>query len=119
MRIPHALAAGALTAASSLASPAASASDQPIPLVHPIYAQLPDAAENDAMRREFTLAAAHYRLQPVEVIDVPGPPPSRAGDEIKAGAGRTLKLAFAEALKDLDAAAAEVNTTGGAGLTTA
>src|SRR5881394_3031766 len=98
LRFPLALAACALTAAASLAS----AAEQPIPLVHPIYAQLPDAAENDAMRREFTLAAAHYRLQPVEVIDVPGPPPSRAADEIKAGAARALKLAWADALKELD-----------------
>jgi hypothetical protein len=92
--------------------------DDPPPLVHPIWSQLPGAPDSDSSRREFIAAAARYKLNTVEVIDVPAPPPSHAAEEVKAGAAHALKLAFADALKELDAAAAEVTATGGAGLGT-
>jgi hypothetical protein len=102
----------------SLAFLRTAAADDPPPLVHPIWSQLPGAPDSDSSRREFIAAAARYKLNTVEVIDVPAPPPSHAADEIKAGAAHALKLAFADALKELDAAAAEVTATGGAGLGT-
>ena len=92
--------------------------DDPLPLVHPLYVHLPDAPEDDALRRAFTAAAARYRLRPVEVVDVPAPPAPRAPEWLQAGVLNTQKIAFGEALHDLDAAAAEVSTTGGAGLST-
>jgi hypothetical protein len=91
--------------------------DEP-PLVHPIYVHLPDAPEDDAFRRAFTAAAERYKLRPVEVVDVPAPPAPRAPDLLKIGAINVQKVAFADALRDLDAAAAEVAATGGAGLST-
>jgi len=92
--------------------------DQGLPLVHPIYAQVPDAPDRDVTRREFSSAAEHYRLGQVEVVDIPPPPAPRAGPLIKTGAAKALKVAFDDALKDLNAAAAEVAEEGGAGLTT-
>jgi len=92
--------------------------DVEVPLVHPLYVHLPDAPEDDALRRAFTAAAARYRLHPVEVVDVPAPAAPRAPDLLRAGVLDTQKIAFGEALHDLDAAAAEVATTGGAGLST-
>jgi len=89
------------------------------PLVHPIYAHLPDAPENDSARQLFTAAATRYNLRPVEVVDVPAPAAPRAPDNVRIGILNTQKLAFSEAQHDLDAAAAEVATTGGAGLTAA
>jgi len=96
----------------------AAADDQPLPLVHPIYAQVPDAPERDVTRRAFAAAAQRYKLGPVEVVDIPPPPTARAAGLIKSGAAKALKVAFADALKDLDEAAAEVVAAGGAGLTT-
>src|SRR6476469_7954304 len=95
----------------------AQGSDQ-ISIVHPLYVHLPDAPEEDALRRAFTAAAARYKLHPVEVVDVPAPAAPRAPDLLKTGILNTTKIAFAEALRDLDAAAAEVASTGGAGLST-
>jgi hypothetical protein len=92
--------------------------DEPLPLVHPLYVHLPDAPEDDALRRAFTAAAGRYRLHPVEVVDVPVPPAPHAPDWLRAGVLNTQKIAFGEALHDLDAAAVEVSTTGGAGLST-
>lgn len=89
------------------------------PLVHPIYAHLPDAPENDSARKLFTAAATRYNLRPVEVVDVPAPAAPRAPDNVRIGILNAQKLAFAEAQHDLDAAAAEIATTGGAGLTAA
>jgi hypothetical protein len=111
----------ALTAPVALlvfAAPPARAADAP-PLVHPIFVHLPDAPENDAARERFTAAATHYNLRPVEVVDVPAPAAPRAPDDVRFGILNAQKLAFAEAEHDLDIAAAEVATTGGAGLTAA
>jgi hypothetical protein len=106
-----------LTAA-ALVSTRAARADEPLPLVHPIYVHLPDAPEEDALRRAFTAAAARYKLHPVEVVDVPAPTAPRAPDLLKTGILNTTKIAFGEALRDLDAAAGEVASTGGAGLST-
>ena len=105
----------ALVAAGSLRVARA---EEPLPLVHPLYVHLPEAPEEDALRRAFTAAAARYKLHPVEVVDVPAPPAPRAPELVKSGVLNAQKIAFGEALRDLDAAAAEVATTGGAGLST-
>jgi hypothetical protein len=97
---------------------AARADDQQLPLVHPLYVHLPEAPEEDALRRAFTAAVGRYKLGPVEVVDVPAPAAPRAPDLLKTGIINTQKIAFGEALHDLDAAAAEVSSTGGAGLST-
>jgi hypothetical protein len=89
----------------------------PAPLVHPIFAHLPDAPESDVGRTRFTTAATHYNLRPVEVVDVPAPAEPHAPNDTRMGILNAQKLAFTEAQHDLDAAAAEVATTGGAGLT--
>ena len=96
-----------------------SALAQDAALVHPIYAHLPDAPENDSARQLFTAAATRYKLRPVEVVDVPAPAAPHAPDNVRIGILNAQKLAFTEAQHDLDAAAAEVATTGGAGLTAA
>jgi hypothetical protein len=107
----------AASCALSMASSSARADDAP--LVHPIYAHLPDAPENDSARRLFTAAANRYNLRPVEVVDVPAPVAPHAPDNVRIGTLNAQKMAFSEAQHDLDAAAAEVGTTGGAGLTAA
>jgi hypothetical protein len=110
--------ASVILAAAALVSARAARGDEPLPLVHPVYVHLPDAPEEDALRRALTAAALRYRLHPVEVVDIPTPPAPRAPDLLKTGIINTQKIAFGEALRDLDAAATEVAATGGAGLTT-
>jgi hypothetical protein len=105
-----------LALAATLPARRAAAGD--IPLVHPIYAKLPELAEDDFTRRAFTAAASRYKLFPLEVIDVPAAPAPKAPALLKAAAAKTLKLAFDEALPDLDAAIAELDASGGAGLST-
>jgi len=105
-------------AAASLLAARAARADEPLPIVHPLWVHLPDAPEDDALRRVFTAAAARYKLRPVEVVDIPAPAAPRAPDLLKSGILNTTKIAFGEALHDLDAAAAEAATTGGAGLST-
>src|SRR5262245_14189621 len=102
----------------AIGSVRAARADDQMPLVHPLYVHLPDAPEEDALRRAFTAAVGRYKLGPVEVVDVPAPAAPRAPDLLKTGIINTQKIAFGEALHDLDAAAAEVSTTGGAGLST-
>jgi len=104
--------------AATLAFARAARADEPLPIVHPLYVHLPDAPEEDALRQAFTAAALRYKLRPVEVVDVPTPPAPRAPDLLKTGIINAQKIAFGEALHDLEAAAAEVATTGGAGLST-
>src|SRR6476620_2964126 len=89
-----------------------------VPLVHPVFVQLPDVAEDDATRRAFTTAATRYGLHPVEVIDIPAPPAPKAPDLITIAVINTLKLSFDDALRELDAAVAEVAASGGRGLST-
>jgi len=102
----------------TLTSARAARADEAVPTVHPIYVHLPDAPEDDTLQRTFTAAAARYKLRPVEVVDVPAPPPPRAPELLKAGVLNAQKIAYGEALRDLDAVRAEVATTGGAGLST-
>lgn len=110
--------ASVLTAIVAVALASAARADDQVPIVHPVYVHLPDAPEEDVLRRAFTAAAARYKLRPVEVVDVPAPPAPRAPDLLKIGIINTQKIAFGEALRDLDAAAAEAAATGGAGLST-
>jgi len=109
----------ALAACLALTSTAAAAAEDPAPLVHPIFAHLPDAPENDRARQDFTAAATHYNLRPVEVVDVPSPAPPHGPDDARIGILNAQKQAFGEALKSLDAAANEAAATGGAGFSTA
>ncbi|MFL5308673.1 MAG: hypothetical protein ACJ8F1_25895 [Polyangia bacterium] len=109
----------ALAACLALFSTAAARAETAAPLVHPIFAHLPDAPEDDRARQDFTTAATHYNLRPVEVVDVPAPPAPRGPDDARMGILNAQKMAFTEAKKDLDAAATEAAATGGAGFSTA
>ena len=102
----------------ALISTAAARAEDAVPLVHPIFAHLPDAPENDRARQDFAAAASRYHLTPVEVVDVSSPPPPHGPDDARLGILNVQKLAFAEALRNLDAAATEVTATGGAGFST-
>jgi hypothetical protein len=113
-----AVAMAALGLVAAAAGPAA-ANGEPPSIVHPIYAQMPDAPQNDVGQRELTRAAARYKLLPVEVVDIEQPPPPPTGAVIKAGVDLVKKLAFDDARKQLDAADDTVSKTGGAGLSTA
>lgn len=105
-------------AAALLVTAEAQADADAAPLVHPIYVHLPDAPEGDALQRAFTAAAVRRGLRPVELVDVAATPEPRAPDLLRIAAIKLQKLAFTDALADLNAAAAEVEKTGGAGLTT-
>ena len=109
----------ALAACLALISTAAARAENAAPLVHPIFAHLPDAPEDDRARQDFTTAAGHYNLRPVEIVDVPAPPAPHGPDEARLGILNAQKMAFTEAKKDLDAAASEAASTGGAGFSTA
>jgi hypothetical protein len=97
----------------------AAADEDAIALVHAIFAQLPDQPENDVTRKAFAAAAVRYKLHPLEVIDIPAPAPFKTPETLRTTIAKTVKLSFDEALPELDAAAAEVAQTGGAGLSTA
>src|SRR5438105_9377004 len=96
------------------ASAPALAAEPPRSIVHPIYAQMPEAPQNDVAQREMTRAAARYKLLPVEVVDIDMPPPPPLGAAIKAGVDLVKKLAFDDARKQLDPVADKVAQTGGA-----
>jgi hypothetical protein len=114
-----ALAVACLLGAAAPASAAESALEDAPSVVHPIYAHMPDATQNDTALRELTAAAGHYRLRMVEVVDIEAPPPPKTAAELKAGIQLVQKLAFADALKQLDAAATDADNSGGAGLSVA
>ncbi|MES1165522.1 MAG: hypothetical protein ABUR63_07190 [Verrucomicrobiota bacterium] len=109
----------ALAACLALMSTTTARAETAAPLVHPIFAHLPDAPEDDRARQDFTSAATHYNLRPVEVVDVPAPPPPHGPDDARLGILNAQKMAFTEAKRDLDAAATEAAATGGAGFSTA
>ncbi|HEV3030461.1 MAG TPA: hypothetical protein VG319_02405 [Polyangia bacterium] len=107
-----------LTAAlAALGARPAFAANSERPLVHPIYSKLPDLAEDDFTRRAFAAATARYKLAPLEIIDVPAAPAPRAPMLLKSAVTKALRLAFDEALADLEGVIAELDATGGAGLT--
>jgi hypothetical protein len=85
-------------------------------IVHPIYAHMPDAPQNDTALREVSEAAGHYKLRMVEVVDIDAPPAPKTTAELKAGAQLVTKLSFTEAQKQLDLAASDAANSGGAGL---
>ena len=93
--------------------------DEPASIVYPIYAQMPDAPQNDVAQRALVHAAVRFKLRPVEVVDIEPPPPPQTGAAIKAGVDLVKKLAFDDARKQLDGAVEKTAQTGGAGLTTA
>jgi hypothetical protein len=92
--------------------------DDPPSIVYPIYAQMPDAPQNDVALAELTRAAGRYHLRGIEVVDIPAPPPPQTGAAIKAGLDLVKKLSFDDARKQLVFAAEKAAQTGGAGLTT-
>jgi hypothetical protein len=108
----------ALATALVVAAAGVAAADESPRLVHPIYAHLPETPEENAGKRVFAAAALRYRLGPVEVVDVPAPAAPRAPEMARAGVVNAQKIAFGEALRDLDAAASEAAATGGAGFST-
>ena len=121
MRAPSAWSLSATTVAvfTAIATAAGPArADDPPSIVYPIYAQMPDAPQNDVALAELTRAAARYHLRGIEVVDIPMPPPPQTGAAIKAGLDLVKKLSFDDARKQLDAAAVMAAETGGAGLTT-
>jgi hypothetical protein len=85
-------------------------------IVHPIYAQIPDAPQNDLAVRRFNEVARRFGLGPVEVVDVETPPPSKARETLQAAIARLRKLELDPALVGLDEVASEAAATGGAGL---
>jgi hypothetical protein len=103
--------------AASAATAGVAAADEPR-LVHPIYAHLPDTPEDNSGKRAFAAAALRYKLGAVEVVDVPGPAAPHAPEMAKTGVLNAQKIAFGEALRDLDAAASEAVASGGAGFST-
>ena len=121
MRAPSAWSLSATTVAvfTAIATAVGPArADDPPSIVYPIYAQMPDAPQNDVALAELTRAAARYHLRGIEVVDIPMPPPPQTGAAIKAGLDLVKKLSFDDARKQLDAAAVMAAETGGAGLTT-
>jgi hypothetical protein len=92
--------------------------DDPPSIVYPIYAQMPEAPQNDVALAEVTRAAARYKLRGIEVVDIPAAPPPQTGAAIKAGMDLVKKLSFDDARKQLDSTAEKAAQTGGAGLTT-
>jgi hypothetical protein len=89
------------------------------PAVHPLYAEMPGSTMNPEAKRLFSAAAGRYGLGPVEVMDIAAPPAPRAPELLKVAAAANEKLKFAEAEAALDAAVAEVMTSGGAGMSAA
>lgn len=86
------------------------------PLVHPIFAQLPQAPQNELALKRFTEATRRFGLGPVEVVDIEGPPTPKAPELLKQGQELVRRLQHAPGQAALDEAAAEIMTTGGAGL---
>jgi hypothetical protein len=101
-----------------LVSPAMAANEPPTG-VYPIYAHQPDAPFNDLAQRTLAGAAKRRHLPPLEVIDIDAPPLPRVAEPIKLAKDQVRKLAFEQALRPLEDAAAVVAATGGAGLSTA
>lgn len=95
---------------------AAPAGARQAPLVHPIYASIEDAPHDDQARGAFAQAVARYRAGPVETIDVPGPDKPRAPQLLREGTAALDARRHDEAQAALDAAVAEVERSGGAGL---
>src|SRR5260221_13822656 len=89
----------------------AAAASGDVPLVHPIYAKLPDLAEDDFTRRAFTAATARYKLAPLEIIQVPAAPAPTRPAIVKSGVANRPKLAFNEAPPGVDPAPPEIDTT--------
>jgi hypothetical protein len=117
---PPAVAAAAAAVLSSMmlahVAPALAA-DAPPSIVQPIYAQMPEAPQNDVAQNAMARASVRYKLLPVEVVDIEMPPPPALGAGVKAGVDLVKKLAFDDARKQLDPVADRVSQTGGAGLT--
>jgi hypothetical protein len=114
MRRASLLAAVLLYAAPALAQPT-----PPVRTLHPIFAAFPDLPQGDEAHKRFAAAAQRFRLGPVEVMDVPGLPAPRAPALLRVGRTAVEQKKFGEAEAALDEAAADVNATGGNGLTTA
>ncbi|HXI58164.1 MAG TPA: hypothetical protein VNO55_18990 [Polyangia bacterium] len=108
-----------LAAATGGMAPLAMAADEVPAGVYPIYAHQPNAPFNDLAQRTLAGAAKRRRLSPLEVIDIDAPPVPRVAEPIKLAKDQVRKLAFEQALRPLEDAAAIVAATGGAGLSTA
>src|SRR5687768_11770884 len=90
-----------------------------LPVVHPLYADMPGSTRNGEARALFSAAVGRHGVGPVEVMAIAAPPAPRAPELLKAAAAATEKLKWAEAETALEAAVAEVMSGGGAGMSTA
>jgi hypothetical protein len=109
--LPTTMAATASAAPPSPAPP-------PVRTIHPIFAAS-DTPLTDVIHKQFSGAVARRNLGPVEVMDIPGPPPPKAKDLLTTGREAVEQKKFPEAEAALKTAITEVTKSGGAGLTTA
>jgi|GEM_PF-1890854 len=84
--------------------------------VQAIFAQLPDAPQNQLALSRFNLAAQRFGLGPVEIVDIEGDSPPHPAEKLRAGIALVRKLDFGFGGAALDDVAAEVAASGGAGL---
>ncbi|MEO8212502.1 MAG: hypothetical protein ABI560_04890 [Myxococcales bacterium] len=103
-------------AAMQVALPAPALAQGNPPLVHPIYAHLQDAPQNDLAVQRFSAATRRFGLGPVEVVDVEGDRLPPTADRLRMGMELTRRLDFTGAMAALEEAVAQVATTGGAGV---
>ena len=97
-------------------APGTALGDGDRPVVHPIYAHLKDAPQNDLGLQRFSTATRRFGLGPVEIVDIDGDPPPQTAEKLQTGIGLVRKLDLASGQTALDDAATEVAATGGAGL---
>jgi hypothetical protein len=90
------------------------------PVVHPIYAQIQDAPQNNLAFQRFNAATRRFGLGPVEIVDIEGDLTSKiaekTAEKVRAGIDLVRKLELTTGQTPLDEAAADVAATGGAGL---
>ncbi len=106
----------AITVVVGMMNPGTAHADGDRPVVHPIYAHVKDAPQNDLALQRFSTATRRFGLGPVEVVDVEGDPAPKAAEKLRAGIDLVRKVDLAPGQTALDDAAAEVAATGGGGL---
>lgn len=115
-RSGRAVAAAAAPVAAAAAVAATNGDGHHRPAVHPIYAHVQDAPENDLAMQRFSAATRRFGLGPVEIVDIEGDPAPAPGEKLRAGIELVRKLDFGPGRAALDEVAAEVASTGGGGL---
>jgi hypothetical protein len=97
-------------------APSIARADAERSVVHPIYAQVPDAPQNDLALKRFTTATLRLGLGPIEIVDVEGDPAPNIAPKLGGAIDLVRKLDFGAARTLLDDLAAVVAATGGGGL---